>query len=431
MKLFATIYEATCEEAIAAMRRLPEEHDGVEVRAERFPSIDLAAIRAATARPVILTYRGSRVPDVEAALDAGIDLVDVEWHEGVEVLHPARTVLSHHDYEGMRQVEDIWQAMHAFGCAHLKLAATPGNFDDNERLLGLLAHHGDTEGGQRPVLTPGPPSVRGETVIGMGERGLYSRILAPFLGSELVFVAGTNIAAPGQLTLERARGIYWPVRAEKVFAVVGNPAGHSLSPVIHNRLFREKRVPAAYTIASIESFEEIAGPFLRGNPCGLSVTAPFKEEAFRLARSPAPNARRARAVNTLVNLGGEIVADNTDVDGFAALIEGTRAAVIGAGATARAALVALQDRGIPATVYNRTVEKGDAPLDALRRFGGDLIINTLPAGVDADIPPCRVYIEAAYGGKERDVQCERRFGGLDLLHAQAVRQHQLFMRVFE
>ncbi|HYR27607.1 MAG TPA: hypothetical protein VEU30_04035, partial [Thermoanaerobaculia bacterium] len=171
---------------------------------------------------------------------------------------------------------------------------------------------------------------------------------------------------------------------------------------------------------------------LCGEPAGLSVTAPFKEDAFALVKDPAPNAKRARAVNTLVNLGGTILGDNTDVDGFAALIDGgTKAAVIGAGATARAALVALEDKGIAATVYNRTVSKGDAPLDALRDFDGDLIINTLPSGVDVDMPRCRVYIEAAYGGAERQVACERRFGGLDLLHAQAVRQHQLFMKVFQ
>jgi len=428
MKLIATVYEPTCEAAVDAIRALPEGHDGVEVRAERFPSIDLHAIRAATAKPIILTYRGGRVPDPDAALGAGIDYLDVEWHDRVTIDHPARTVLSHHDYEGMRDVETIWNRMREFGCAHTKLAATPRTFADNERLLGVVWASGLPLGGRSEEQAGGPHY----TVIGMGERGLYSRILAPFRGSELVFVAASHIAAPGQLTLERAREIYWPSRAGKVFAVVGNPAGHSLSPVIHNRLFREKNVPAAYTIASIESFDEIVDAFLRGEPCGLSVTAPFKEDAFALVQDPAPNARRARAVNTLVNLGGTILGDNTDVDGFAALIDGgTKAAVIGAGATARAALIALEDKNIPATVYNRTVSKADAPLEALRDFDGDLIINTLPSGVDVDVPRCRVYIEAAYGGAARAVDCERRFGGLDLLHAQAVRQHQLFMKVFQ
>jgi 3-dehydroquinate dehydratase type I len=422
VKLFVTILEETAEAAIESIRGLRLEHDGVEVRAERFPSIDLDAVRAATAKPIILTYRGSRAPDVAAALRAGIDLVDVEWQEGVEVAVPERTVLSHHDYEGMRDVETIMANMRARGCVHTKLAATPHNFTDNERLLALQP------------LSPQPSAL---TLIGMGERGLYSRILAPFRGAELAFVAGGTIAAPGQLTLDRALAIYGrgPLRADRVFAVVGNPAGHSLSPSIHNLLFREKGAAAAYTIASIQRFDEITGAFLRGEPCGLSITAPFKEDAFDFAVAQGAelgeNARRARAVNTLVNLGGHILADNTDVDGFAALLPAaTKAAVIGAGGTARAALVALANAGIPATVFNRTPSKGDAPLEALAAFNGDLVINTLPSGVDVVIPRCTTYIEAAYGGAPRAVDAQTRIGGLDLLHAQAIRQHELFMKVF-
>ena len=64
--------------------------------------------------------------------------------------------------------------------------------------------------------------------------------------------------------------------------------------------------------------------FLRGEPCGLSVTAPFKDVAFAfaLARNAeiGENALRARAVNTLVNVRGRILADNTDVDGFRTIL---------------------------------------------------------------------------------------------------------------
>ncbi|HET8773689.1 MAG TPA: type I 3-dehydroquinate dehydratase, partial [Thermoanaerobaculia bacterium] len=302
MKLVVTVLEETCEAAVRAIRGIGLPHDMVEVRAERFPSLDCEALQAATAKPVILTFRNAPRRDVPEWRG----LIDVEWREGITIADPARTVLSHHDYDGMADVEAIMAKMRALGCAYTKLAATPRTFADNERLLQLLL---PTANCQLPT-----------TVIGMGERGLYSRILAPFRGSELAFVAATNLAAPGQLTLDRAHEIYGVPKAEKVFAVAGNPAGHSLSPVIHNRLFREKNVPAAYTIASIERFDEITGAFLRGEPCGLSVTTPFKEDAFAFAPDPAPNARRARAVNTLVNVNGRILADNTDVDGFAMLI---------------------------------------------------------------------------------------------------------------
>jgi shikimate 5-dehydrogenase len=165
------------------------------------------------------------------------------------------------------------------------------------------------------------------------------------------------------------------------------------------------------------------------------VTAPFKDDAFAFAQAHGAelgeNAQRARAVNTLVNIDGRLIADNTDVDGFAALLpRAKRAAVIGAGGTARAALAALANAGIVATVYNRTSSKGDAPLEALADFDGELIINTLPSGVDVVIPPCETYIEAAYGSGARDVDARQRIGGLELLHTQALRQHELFMKVF-
>jgi len=133
-----------------------------------------------------------------------------------------------------------------------------------------------------------------------------------------------------------------------------------------------------------------------------------------------------------VNYRGRVIADNTDVDGFSALLpNATKAAVIGAGGTARAALVALSNAGIPATVYNRTASKGDLPLDALVAFDGDLVINTLPPGANATLPPCDTYIEAAYGSGWRDVAAGQRIDGLALLEAQAVRQHHLFMKVFD
>ena len=410
MKLVVTVYEETCSAAIEAIRRITLPHDMIEVRAERVPSLDCEALRAATAKPMILTVRGGRTP--VSALDAGIEFIDVEWPTVPEV--PERTVYSHHDYDGMHDVEAIMEGMWALGCAHTKLAATPRTFGENRRLLELLRR---AEG--RPT-----------SVIGMGERGLYSRILAPFLGSELAFVAASAIAAPGQLTLERAQEIYGGgvVRAEKVFAIAGNPAGHSLSPVIHNRLFREKGIPAAYTIASFETFDEIREAFLRGDPSGLSVTTPFKEEAFRVEAEMGENARRARAVNTLVNVNGRILGDNTDVDGFAALLGGAahgKAAVLGRGPTARAAIVAVENANIPFTMYTRE------NMGELRRFDGDLIVDTLPPEAEVEIPPCRTYIQAAYSGAPKRVDAERRIGGLELLHAQAVRQHQLFMKVFD
>lgn len=413
MKLVVTIYEETFDAAIGAIRALTADHDMVELRAERFGAIDLQALRNATVKPIILTYRGGSAPDPGAAIAAGIDFIDVEWQDGVRIDVPrSRVVLSHHDYEAMPDVGGLLGKMRALGCAHTKLAVTPKTLDDNLRLLRSIE--------------------RGTTVIGMGEQGLYSRILAPFRGSELTFVAATNTAAPGQLTLDRALQIYGNEReslhATEVFAIAGNPAGHSLSPAIHNPLFREKGVDAAYTVASFDSFEEIARAFEAGDIRGLSITAPFKEEAFVYAERAGThvrhNARDAGSVNTLVTMrDGCVVADNTDVDGFASLIgDAKRVAIVGAGGTARAALLALKRAGAQVRVFNRSQRafpQAIEPLAALETFDGDLVINTLPHGVDVELPRGIRIIEAKYSGAAGS--------GFDLLRAQAVRQNELFV----
>lgn len=396
MKIVATIFEETFDAALAS---IPAECDMVELRAEHLGAIDFNALRAATPKPIILTYRGSSAPEPQRALDAGIDFIDVEWRPDLRIDLPReRVVLSHHDYEAM-DLTPLAQ-MRAFGCAYTKLAVTPKTLEENVR---LLEHANDV------------------TVIGMGERGLYSRILAPFLGSELTFVAATKSAAPGQLTLDRALAIYGSDRealhAKHIFAIAGNPAGHSLSPTIHNPLFRKHGVDAAYTIASFETFEEIVQ---EKSIRGLSVTAPFKEIAMQYADRLGENAREAGAINTLVRMSdGSTFGDNTDVDGFLALIgKPKRVAIVGAGGTAKAALVACRRIGANVRVFNRSQRDiASEPLENLKTFDGDLIIDTLPVAIDL---PDITTITARYPG-----------GGEALLQAQAIRQNEIFLEALK
>jgi len=446
MKLVVTIYEPTFEGALEAIRTLDPDHDAVELRAERHGAIDPGALRAATSKPIILTYRGSAVPNLQAAIDAGIDFVDVEFRPGVQLpSNRDRVVLSHHDYDGMGDAEGVLAAMLALGCAHTKLAVTPKTFEENRKLLRLLS------------VAP-PTSAAHLTLIGMGERGLYARILAPFFGSELMFVsrADERSAAPGQLSLDRGQAIYGDRKVPSnppIFAVIGNPAGHSLSPSIHNPRFRELGLAAAYAIVSTDAFEEVASALQRGDdlaPRGLSITAPFKERALAFARAAnaliAPNAEASGAVNTLVRMRGGLVADNTDVDGFTFLLremcgrDRKSVAVIGAGGTARAAVLAANRLSMHVSVFNRTSTRSVGvpvePLEALERFDGEVVINTLGAGahVAVDLRPGMSYIDAAYG---ESVPAARRalltapgvqtFDGLELLRAQAMRQNDLFV----
>src|SRR5260370_6289456 len=211
----------------------------IELRVDAFGGerFDVREFRAATPHPLLVTNRGGVVEAEDG------ELIDVEWPPKRDI-EPKRTVLSHHAFDGVPEnLDSLVRTLLSFGCAHTKLALTPRNFAEH-----LLLHD---------VLRRNP----GLTIFGMGERGLYSRILAPFFGSPLTFVSRDDrAAAPGQLSLERATAIYGDrnlPRNPRGFALPGHPARHPRSPPAHNPLFRKFKRPAAYTAASIARFDEI------------------------------------------------------------------------------------------------------------------------------------------------------------------------------
>lgn len=148
------------------------------------------------------------------------------------------------------------------------------------------------------------------------------------------------------------RGEPGPVLTRRA-GVVGSPIAHSLSPVLHR---------AAYAALGLDGWtyertevprgglaQHLAG--LDERWAGLSVTMPGKEEALALADGADELAVLAGAANTLIPRGGGWYAVNTDVVGLAtALVEAGatrpgRAVVVGGGATARSALLALRQLG--------------------------------------------------------------------------------------
>jgi shikimate dehydrogenase/3-dehydroquinate dehydratase type I len=483
MQLMATILEASFDAALAAIAELPLDIDGVEIRFDAFtePLTDGAMIGLRDAVPSLLIATRRSVPDHpqphdpqfdRLALASRFDLVDVELTDDLDVAsladYAGRVVLSAHDFEGLPDFANLRRRFIGSSCAHLKIAATPHTFAETAEMLASLR-----------VIEASIGSGQSVSVIGMGEPGLYSRIASPFLGSHFFFAAGSSTpGAPGQLPIGRALEIYGDAAARRscgstgdlvpLFAVVGNPAGHSVSPVIHNALFRERGIAAAYTIASIPSFDEILLPFAAGMdfaPRGLSITAPFKEEAFAFADGGEAvmmqNARACRSVNTLVRLvdpgSGEarIFAENTDVDAFVSALQSVRnagspprAAVIGAGGTARSALVALRRIGAETTVYNRTLTRAEAVarelgavaarMEDLGDARASIVINTLSGAVESGLPrhllnPSTLYVDVDYsGGRAQQIEEARAAGatvvdGFAIVEAQAVRQNELFV----
>ena len=193
-------------------------------------------------------------------------------------------------------------------------------------------------------------------------------------------------------------------------AVLGSPIAHSRSPQLHLAAYRALGL-TDWTYDRIECTADELPSLVGGfGPewVGVSVTMPGKFAALRFADERTIRAELVGSANTLVRTDAGWRADNTDVDGvtgaLGAALEGNpsdveRAAVLGSGGTAPAALVGLVELGTAdVSIVSRNREKAEPLLALGARLGvsvrwvalgtplGDVdaIINTLPASVAAE-----------------------------------------------
>ncbi|SDR67082.1 shikimate dehydrogenase family protein [Agrococcus carbonis] len=239
-------------------------------------------------------------------------------------------------------------------------------------------------------------------------------------------------------------------------AVVGAPIEHSLSPVLQGAAAAALGLDWRYERRLVAA-GELAGfvDALDGRWLGLSVTAPLKEEARALARWVDERAERTGAVNTLLLDGAAPRGWNTDVGGIvrafadAGLASASTGAIVGAGATAQSALLALAELGARrVTVALRTPAKGARVQELGERLGVavvlqsleaalpavDAAVSTLPAAaalVPAFAHPPAVLLDADYAGAAGSryvatLGAERVIDGREMLLGQAVLQARIF-----
>jgi shikimate dehydrogenase len=133
---------------------------------------------------------------------------------------------------------------------------------------------------------------------------------------------------------------------------------------------------------------------------GANVTIPYKQAVMDRLDAIAPEALRARAVNTIVNERGRLSGFNTDIVAIRTAVdevglepEGATAVILGAGGAARAAAAALDGARITfvsrrpdeADLPGKTVAWTDPSVAALSR-GADLLINATPLGRREEMP---------------------------------------------
>jgi shikimate dehydrogenase len=155
--------------------------------------------------------------------------------------------------------------------------------------------------------------------------------------------------------------------------LIGWPAAHSRSPLIHHYWLRALGIEGGYSIEAVppEGFAEFVLHLSAHGFVGANVTLPHKERALALSR-PDARAQAVGAANTLWYQGGELCSTNTDVEGFVGNLDACAAGwdsatdvlVLGAGGAARAVVFGLIERGVARVhLANRTMERARALAD--------------------------------------------------------------------
>lgn len=162
--------------------------------------------------------------------------------------------------------------------------------------------------------------------------------------------------------------------------LIGWPAAHSRSPIIHHYWLRTLGIEGGYSIEAVppEGFGEFVLHLAAHGYRGANVTIPHKERALQLT-TPDERARAVGAANTLWYDGDTLRSTNTDIEGFINNLDACapgwdaaeEALVLGAGGSSRAVVFGLLERGVKRVrLANRTLERARAVAD---QFKGDVV----------------------------------------------------------
>jgi shikimate dehydrogenase len=170
----------------------------------------------------------------------------------------------------------------------------------------------------------------------------------------------------------------------KLFALIGYPLGHSISPAMHNAALPALGIDARYEAWSTppEGVSAAVGRLREDELLGMNVTVPHKEAVIELLDEVDATAKAIGAVNCISKEGRRLVGHNTDMYGFIRSLReagceprGRRVLILGAGGSARAVANGLLDAGAASlTLSGRTAERAEALAnDVLRSFPRALV----------------------------------------------------------
>ena len=426
--LIATLLDPPSPDG-AELTALPDSVEWVEVRADRLGDIDPDWLRQHFRGKLLYSLRDYDAPHRRerllrsssvydrVELDARTDLAE----EVLQQIPAERRLIAWHGH-----VTDL-----AGQTSHFEqLASTPA-------ALYKLVNDATTISEEFLPLSLLKSLNRTDTIaFSHGRLGFWNRLLALQLGSPAIYGAvGQGSIADMEPSMKKLIDDYGlpqlrPVK--ELFAIIGNPIFHSLSPRLHNASYYEMEHPALFVPLRVDSFSDFWQEFVLskkldtfGFPInGMTVASPHKEEALLMAKIVSGMARRIEAANILVRNNGWWSADTTDPDVIYTArrdcsvdVNAKRAAVIGCGGAGRAIAAALVASGAGVTLINRGSERGEhaasllgLPYVPLREFdaeGFDIVVNATPVGREKDEAPFElqqlqddaIVIDLVYGAR--------------------------------
>lgn len=180
--------------------------------------------------------------------------------------------------------------------------------------------------------------------------------------------------------------------------LIGWPAAHSRSPLIHHCWLRTLGIEGGYVIEAVppEDLRDFVLRLSLRGFVGANVTIPHKEAVLALS-APDARAKAVGAANTLWFADGELRSTNTDVEGFINNLDASapgweaaeEALVLGAGGSSRAVVFGLLERGIEHVhLANRTLARAET---LAKQFGPN--VHPLPwDGIDHVLPRAMLLV---------------------------------------
>ena len=248
------------------------------------------------------------------------------------------------------------------------------------------------------------------------------------------------------------------------YTLIGYPLGHSMSPMIHERLFAAKNREASYDLTEISPEELSAKAQALKEFKGFNVTIPHKQSIIPFLDEIGGSAKRYNAVNCVVNENGRLIGYNTDCDGFTDSVKDFpmdgKVLLIGCGGVGRMMAVEAVLHGADLTIGIRpsSTEKAAAltkeilemkPEAKVRTVltadideSFDVILNSSPVGMypqtdacpvsDSLIEKCSYVYDVIYNPvetvlvKKAKAMGKTAVGGCAMLVLQAVKAHELW-----